>query len=72
MLYFFGSSHHSTDNDFIFLKQFQTLVNVIPVIAKADSFKSQELLALKSDIIYNANKRKVTFFDCIEAIDNVS
>jgi len=72
MLYFFGSSHHSTDNDFTFLKCFDQIVNVIPVVAKADSFKSGEMHRLKMDIISNAQTRKVSFFDCAQAIDEVA
>lgn len=72
MLYFFGSGHHTNASDFTMLQSFQNLVNVIPVIAKADSFKPNELLKLKIDIIETAEKRKVAFFDCFEAIEEVS
>jgi septin family protein len=72
MLYFFGASHHSTDNDFTFLKSFDSIVNVIPVVAKADSFKADEMHHLKMDIIEKAHARKVRFFDCSQAIEEVA
>lgn len=59
MLYFFGSGHHTSAWDFKILQNFQKLVNVIPVIAKADSFKTNELLRLKVDILDSASQRNV-------------
>lgn len=41
---------------------------MIPVIAKADSFKPNELLKMKLDIINTAIDRKVKFFDCNYAL----
>ena len=46
LLYFFGSSH-PLSNDFTIMKKFQKYVNVIPVIAKADSFKPDEMMRMK-------------------------
>ena len=68
MLYFFGGAHHTTGADFTILKKFQNIVNVIPVIAKADSFKPNELLRMKLDIINTSFERGVKFFDCNLAI----
>ncbi len=45
---------------------------MIPVIAKADSFKPNELFKMKLDIINTAIDRGVKFFDCNLAIGNVS
>lgn len=47
-------------------------MNVIPVIAKADSFTSEELFKMKLDIINTAIDRGVKFFDCDKAIDIVA
>jgi septin family protein len=47
-------------------------VNVIPVIAKADSFKPDELMKMKLDIINTAIDRGVKFFDCDKAIESVA
>ena len=47
-------------------------MNVIPVIAKADSFTSEELFKMKLDIIITAIDRGVKFFDCDKAIDSVA
>jgi septin family protein len=71
MLYFFGS-HHTNASDFRVLQDFQKIVNVIPVIAKGDSFKPNELYLLKMDIINTAIDRKVKFFDCYAAIEDIS
>ena len=67
MLYFFDG-HHTKPSDFKFLKAFQSLVNVIPVIAKADSFKKEELFKMKRDVVLSAFEEKVKFFDCYDAI----
>lgn len=71
MLYFFGSSSHTNAADFSILKQFQRFVNVLPVLARADCFQSDELYKLKLDIIDTAIDRKVKFLDCQKAIDSV-
>ena len=71
MLYFFGSGHHTNPCDFTVIKKFQNKVNIIPVIARADIFKSEEMLQLKLDIIDTANDRNVQFFNCNEAILSV-
>jgi septin 1 family protein len=67
LLYFFGG-HHVNDSDFIMLKRLQKYANVIPIIPKADSFKPDELLEMKRDVLNNAFYRNVQFFDCVEAI----
>jgi septin family protein len=51
-----------------FFRPFKKYVNVIPVIARADIFKSDELYKMKIDIITQASERNVKFFDCDEAI----
>ena len=68
LLLFFFSGHHTNFGDFTMLKKLQTYVNIIPVIAKADSFKETELHEMKIDISSTAEDRRVNFFDCIEAI----
>lgn len=47
------------------------MVNVIPVIPKADSFTPKELLRMKLDILNTAIERKIRFFDCAGAIDGI-
>lgn len=71
MLYFFGSGSHTNAADFSILQQFQRFVNVIPVVARADCFQTDELYKLKLDIIDTAIDRKVKFLDCQKAIDSV-
>lgn len=68
LLLFFFSGHHTNFGDFTMLKKLQIYVNIIPVIAKADSFKENELHQMKMDISSTAEDRRVNFFDCIEAI----
>ena len=67
MLYFFDG-HHVKASDFIMIKRFQKYVNIIPVIAKADSYTEEELKTFKLDILCTAAERGVKFFDCGEAI----
>lgn len=72
MLYFFGNSKHTNASDFTILQDFQRIVSVIPVISMADSFKTNELLRLKLDIINTGIDRKVQFFNCAAALDEVT
>lgn len=72
MLYFFGAGHHTNASDFTILQRFQDLVNILPVIAKADSFKPNELQRLKLDILNTAIERRVRFFDCAGAINVIA
>lgn len=67
MLYFFDG-HHVKISDFVMLKRFQKYANIIPVIAKADSYKEEELKKFKLDILTTAAEFKIRFFDCAEAI----
>jgi septin family protein len=67
LLYFFGG-HHTNASDFTIIKKLQKHVNVIPIIPKADSFTSDELLRMKIDIINSGIDRNVNFFDCFDAI----
>lgn len=50
------------------LKRIQKYANIIPIIAKADSFVHKELLEIKLGLITKAAERKINFFDCREAI----
>jgi septin family protein len=53
------------------IKRFQKYANVLPIISKADSYKTSELLKFKLDIITTAADRGVKFFDCEEAITQI-
>ena len=50
LLYFFNG-HHTNANDFTMLRKLQKIVNVIPLIPKADSFTPLELLRMKMDVV---------------------
>ncbi|CDW82547.1 cell division protein [Stylonychia lemnae] len=67
LLYFFGG-HHTNAVDFKILSRLKKYVNILPIIPKADSFNSEELFNMKTDIIINGQDRDIMFFDCIEAI----
>jgi len=67
LLYFFGG-HHTNASDFNNLSKLKKYVNILPIIPKADSFRTEELLRMKTDIIVNSQDRGIMFFDCIEAI----
>ena len=70
MLYFFDG-HHCKISDFVMLKRFQKYTNIIPIIAKADSYKEEELKSFKLDILTTAADRGVKFFDCNAAISYI-
>lgn len=53
------------------LSKFQKYVNILPIIAKADSFTSTELYKMKMSIINEAEQRNVEFLDCYEAIESL-
>jgi septin family protein len=72
MLYFFGNSSHTNACDFTLLQEFQKVVNIIPVVSMADSFKPNELHRLKLDILNTAIDRRVQFFNCVGALDQVT
>lgn len=68
LLYFFGG-HHTNAGDFEILRKLKKYVNILPIIPKADSFKTDELFNMKNDIIVSAQDRNISFFDCFEALN---
>jgi septin family protein len=72
MLYFFGSSHRASAVDYTILQKFQKIVNIIPIIARGDSFESKELLNYKMNIQTSAIDRGVQFYDCFQAIEDIA
>ena len=72
MLYFFGNSKHTNASDFTILQDFQKNVSIIPVVAMADSFQDNEMHRLKIDILNTALDRRVNFFNCAAALDEVA
>ena len=71
LLYFFDG-HHTKPGDLTMIKKLQKYVNIIPIIAKADSFKRNELIRIKSEIVTRAKERKIEFFDCYKALSTVT
>ena len=71
LLYFF-EGHHLKHMEFKVLKTLQSYVNIIPVVAKADSFTQGELQQFKMGIIAEAADRNINFFDCSSAIDSLT
>jgi septin family protein len=70
MLYFF-QGHHTKEQDFIAIKEFQKFTNIIPILAKGDEFTPEELKLVKENILKDGNEYQVKFFDIIYAIDKL-
>jgi len=70
VLYFFDG-YRTEVNDFTMAKCFQKYTNILPVIAKADTFKPDELLKMKLDIITTAHDRGLIFFDCAQTLSEL-
>jgi len=56
---------------FLAIKEIQPYTNVIPLLAKGDSFEKPELKKVKSNIVEMAQKQKVEFFDVVSTIDDI-
>ena len=56
LLLFFFDGHHTKDQDFLAIKEFQSLTNVIPLLAKGDSFERAELKKVKENIVEMGRK----------------
>ena len=49
----------------------QKITNVIPVLAKGDSYTQEELKIVKKDIVDSAKEFGVSFFDVVSTIDDI-
>lgn len=51
---YFLNGHHIKQADLTFMKELSGYVNILPVIAKADSFTTQELIEVKCSLLEEA------------------
>lgn len=71
LLLFFFDSHHTKDQDFYALKEFQEFTNIIPLIGKGDSFEKAELKKVRRSIVQRAFELGVKFFDVVSTLDDI-
>lgn len=48
------------------MKKLQKYSNIIPILAKGDSYTSEEIKAIKLALINQAHDHKIEWFDCLE------
>ena len=65
ILYFLGG-HRNIEDDLKLMNKFQKLCNIIPVIARGDSYTLQETIEMKKDFMQKAYANKIEFFDLNE------
>ena len=68
---FFFDGHHTKEQDFLSIKEFQNYTNVIPLLAKGDSFEPAEMRQVKENIMQLASKLDVRFFDVEGTINDI-
>ena len=71
MILFFFDGHHTKEQDFLAIKEFQEFTNVIPLLAKGDSFEKAELKKVKSNIVEQAKTLGAQFFDIVSTINDI-
>ena len=54
--------------DLMFMKKFQKYANIIPVLAKGDSYTIEEIKEMKLNLIKEAHDYKIEWFDVAEAL----
>lgn len=72
LVLFFFDGHHPKDQDFYSVKAIQEFTNVIPILAKGDSYTVQELSVVKKKIVERAEELKVDFFNIRSTLDDIS
>lgn len=70
VLYFFDG-HHPKDQDFHSVRVIQEYSNVIPILAKGDSFTLEELKHVKQKIVKRAKELKVEFFNIRSTLEDI-
>jgi len=55
--------------DIIYMKKLQKYVNIIPILAKGDSYTVEEIKAVKLTLINQAHDHKLEWFDCLEVAE---
>jgi len=51
------------------MKKLQKYVNIIPILAKGDSYTVEEIKAVKLTLINQAHDHKLEWFDCLEVAE---
>lgn len=69
LVFYFFDGHRSKDQDFISVKEFEQYSNVIPILAKSESFTSKELIIAKENLIKSAISHGVKFYDIKSAVE---
>eukprot|EP01118_Nematostelium_gracile_P010162 TRINITY_DN347_c0_g1_i1.p1 TRINITY_DN347_c0_g1~~TRINITY_DN347_c0_g1_i1.p1 ORF type:complete len:567 (+),score=143.17 TRINITY_DN347_c0_g1_i1:62-1702(+) len=60
--FYFISAHRIKKNDIVFIKRLREKVNVIPIIAKADTMTTHELFQFKKEILKELDKEGIEIF----------
>lgn len=71
LVLFFFDGHHPKDQDFVSTKIIQEFTNVIPILAKGDSYTMQELRVVKRTIVERANELDVEFFNIRSTLEDI-
>ena len=66
MILYFLAGHRNIKEDLKFMNRFQKFCNIIPVIARGDSYTLPEIKEMKKDFMENACASKIEFFDLNE------
>lgn len=67
---YFLSGPRISDTDLIFMKKFQKYGNLIPVIAKGDSYSQEEILEAKRGFFLKTSQKGIEFFNFNEALQD--
>lgn len=70
-LLYFLEGHHVKGIDMKAILKLQQYVNIIPIVAKADTYTQEELEQHKLNIVTEAEDRGIKFFDCSQAVDHL-
>ena len=71
LVLFFFDGHHPKDQDFQSVKVIQEFTNVIPILAKGDSYTMNELKQVKSKIVQRADQFGIKFFDIRSTLEDI-
>lgn len=71
LVLFFFDGHHPKEQDFYSVKAIQEFTNVIPILAKGDSYTMQELKVVKKTLCDRARELKIDFFDIRSTLEDI-
>lgn len=67
---YFLSGPRVSDDDLRYMKKLQKYGNLIPIIAKGDSYSQEEILETKKKFFQKANQKGIEFFNFNEALQD--